>query len=307
MIEYYRHTQDGEFGRKTLMPVLTSVLDFFDQQYERDENGRLYMTPAQALETWFDCINPMPDVAGLHWVLKEALMLPESIAGRDQKDSWLHLNNDLPPIPIRDKVRYFSQAGKDGKAVFTDEVMPLKDNLPALAPAEYFAQKRNRENPELYAVFPYRLYAFNRPDIDLALRAFDNRLGRSNRGWGQDPIHAALLGLTEEAERMVYERTHNKHKESRFPVMWGPNADWIPDQDHGSVFMITLQSMLIQSDGDSIFLFPAWPVDWDVRFRLHAPGNTTVEGVLENGNLVEIKVNPEARKINLSSKFEVVK
>jgi|GEM_PF-2627680 len=35
--------------------------------------------------------------------------------------------------------------------------------------------------------------------------------------------------------------------------------------------MIGLQEMLLQTIGDQIVLFPAWPKDWAVDFKLHAP------------------------------------
>lgn len=69
--------------------------------------------------------------------------------------------------------------------------------------------------------------------------------------------------------------------------------------------MIGLQEMLLQVDSQKIYLFPAWPKEWDVHFKLHAPFQTTIEGVLKNGKLEELKVFPEARKrdiINLLDK-----
>ena len=53
--------------------------------------------------------------------------------------------------------------------------------------------------------------------------------------------------------------------------------DGTPDNDHGANSVNALQSMLLQSDGEKMFLLPAWPEDWDVSFRLHASNNTTVE------------------------------
>jgi len=35
--------------------------------------------------------------------------------------------------------------------------------------------------------------------------------------------------------------------------------------------MIGLQEMLVQTIGDQIILFPAWPKEWDVDLKLHAP------------------------------------
>ena len=36
--------------------------------------------------------------------------------------------------------------------------------------------------------------------------------------------------------------------------------------------MIGLQEMLLQTNGELILLFPAWPLEWNVHFKLHAPG-----------------------------------
>jgi len=69
-----------------------------------------------------------------------------------------------------------------------------------------------------------------------------------------------------------------------------------PDMDHGGSAMVQLQEMLLQTPGDQLNLFPAWPKEWDVDFKLHAPRQTTVEGILRGGKLVSLKVTPKSRK-----------
>ena len=68
--------------------------------------------------------------------------------------------------------------------------------------------------------------------------------------------------------------------------------------------MIGLQEMLMQTDDRKIFLFPAWPKTWDVQFKLHAPYQTTVDGVLKNGRLQSLKVVPENRTKDVINLFE---
>jgi hypothetical protein len=63
--------------------------------------------------------------------------------------------------------------------------------------------------------------------------------------------------------------------------------------------MIGLQEMLLQTDGKKILLFPAWPKDWNVSFKLHAPYNTTIEGILKDGKLQYLQVIPVSRKSDL--------
>ena len=67
----------------------------------------------------------------------------------------------------------------------------------------------------------------------------------------------------------------------------------------GGSAMIGLQEMLMQTDDKKIILFPAWPKDWDVDFKLHAPYQTIVEGRLVNGKLIDLKVTPAERQKDL--------
>jgi hypothetical protein len=209
-------------------------------------------------------------------VTERLLALPEKLVSSADRELWKRLRAKLPPIPLRDV------GGRK-----------------ALAPATFFANKSNIENPELYPVFPFRLFAFNRPNADWALAALEHRWDRGNSGWRQDDIFMAYLGLTDDARKAVVGRARSHDRGERFPAFWGPNYDWTPDQDHGGVLMKAFQSMLLQTDGNQIFLLPAWPKDWDVEFKLHAPQKTVIEGVYRHGNLGSLRVTPESRRRDL--------
>jgi hypothetical protein len=125
----------------------------------------------------------------------------------------------------------------------------------------------------------------------------------------------AYLGLTDLAKEGLLARVRNSkedkfappnkvNNDSRFPAFWGPNFDWIPDQDHGGILLKTLQAMLLQTDGRQILLFPAWPRDWNVDFKLHAPYNTILEGRFQDGKLVELSVTPESRHSDVVNYLE---
>jgi alpha-L-fucosidase 2 len=234
------------------------------------------MHPSQALETWWHCTNAMPELAGCMAVTERLLALPGELTPASERDLWQRLHGKLPPIPLRD----------------------IKGRK-ALAPAEFFANKSNIENPELYAVFPFRLFAFNRPNADWALAALENRWDRGNSGWRQDDIFMAYLGLTDDVRKSIVSRARSHDAGERFPAFWGPNYDWTPDQDHGGVLMKTLQAMLLQTDGQKIFLLPAWPQQWDVEFKLHAPQQTIVEGVYRGGKIQSLRVTPESRRADV--------
>jgi len=218
-------------------------------------------------------VNPLPDVAALEFVLPRLIALPVSVTTADQRARWQKMLDELPPIPVA-------------------EVNGVK----LLQPAQSFSGASNVENAVLYAVFPYRLYGVGRPDLDLARDTYAHRRIFRSHGWCHDDIHAACVGLGEDAAELVAVRATQRNPAFRFPATWGKNFDWIPDQTHGNNILTTLQYMLLQSDGDKIYLLPAWPKKWNVSFKLHAPKNTTVEGVYRAGKLEQMKVTPESRR-----------
>lgn len=63
--------------------------------------------------------------------------------------------------------------------------------------------------------------------------------------------------------------------------------------------MKTLQSMLIQTEDDKIYILPTWPKEWDVKFRLNAPNKTTIEGNYSKGKFEIINISPEKEKVIL--------
>jgi len=274
MIDYYEHTGDKAFLKKELLPIADEYLLWWDQHWSRDENGKLHMTPSSACESFWECTNPTPDIAGLMWDIDRLLALTDKEIGAERRTRWATLREAIPSMPM-------------------SEV----DGQPVIAPAEGKLPKRtNSENPELYAVFPFRIYGVGKPELEVAIHTFENRGVKSNAGWSQDETQAAYLGLAKTAADYVSGRARKKHKASRFPAFWGPNMDWIPDQDHGGNLLMGLQTMILQADDGKIRLLPAWPKDWDLDFKLHAPHRTVIEGIVRNGKLVDMNVTPESRR-----------
>lgn len=273
MLDYYDSTEDENFLRQTLLPIAKEVLTFYNEHYPRDDAGKIRLEPAQALETWWNCLNPTPEVAGLHNVIGRLLALGVGPVTGQQIKAWRKMLKELPPIPMQEE---------DGKRFVT--------------PAETFDVHRNSENPELYAIFPYHIFGLAPAGHDIGLETYRRRAVKGSKGWRQDAIQAAYLGLAAEAAKYVSGNFATWHSGSRFPAFWGPNFDWIPDQDHGGVAMTALQRMLIQTNGDQILLLPAWPKQWNANFKLHAPKNTTIECEVRNGKVQNIKVTPPSRR-----------
>ena len=249
------------------LPMIRSCLRFFDEHYQYlanmrgakrlDGNGKLVLYPGSGGETYKMAYNSTSTIAALRTVA-EAIG-DTALLGR------------LPDITIR-----------DGK----------------IQPALHYERVNNTETMQLYPVFPWRMYGVGRPNLDIARNTYLNDSlaiqFRSHVGWKQDLIWAACLGLTDEARRLLELKMGDGPH--RFPAFWGPGFDWSPDHNWGGSGMIGMQEMLMQEVDSKIYLFPAWPREWDVRFKLHASDNTIVEAELQGGKVVNVKVSPQSRQ-----------
>lgn len=265
------------------IPLIKSCLNFFDEHYQYmasrrgskklDSNGKLVLYPGSACETYKMTKNAASTTAALQVVTSELIKLPYLDSA--EISHWNGFLQRIPSVPTR----YI-----DGQKV--------------IAPAETWERINNIESPQLYPVFPWAIYGVGKPDLDIALNTWrldsDVLRFRDYIGWKQYPIWAARLGLTNEAASLVGKKLGNS--QNRFSAFWGPGYDWTPDHNHGGSGMIALQDMLLQTNGDSIILFPAWPVDVDVHFKLHAPDKTTVEALLKNGKIESLSVEPTERR-----------
>lgn len=245
------------------LPMIESCLTFFEEHYryrasrrgckELDGNGHLILFPGSACETYKMTYNASSTIAALRTVLNSYGRKPE-------------MSELIPPISYR-----------------------VVDGKEMISPAKTWERVNNVETPQLYPVFPWRIYGIGRDSIEIARNTYlfdpDALKFRSHTGWKQDNIWAACLGLIEEAVRL--NRLKLANGPYRFPAFWGPGYDWTPDHNHGGSGMIGLQEMLLQTNGKGdVYLFPAWPMEWDVRFKLHTDNGTVVEAELRDGKII---------------------
>ena len=303
------------------IPVAGNILHFYDQFYrkqnmktrgsELDSANHLVIYPGNGLEVYSGARNDAAALSGLMALSDALLALPEGMLDAGERNFYNEFRRHLAPLPTR----------------------MWRDHL-CLSPAESWIAERfdsNMELPQLYPVFPFQIYGVGRPDLELARDTWrygytDLAKQKSYFCWYQGGIFTACLGLADEAKEYALAKfLHpfwpppggndiNLELRSkslwklhwmdtpgweipRYPAFWDcMDFDQRPDMDHGGSGMIQLQEMLMQTIGDKIILFPAWPKEWDVDFKLHAPESTIVEVVLKSGKITNLKVTPESRR-----------
>lgn len=250
---------------------------------EFGDDGKYLFYPTCGLEFAGNATDAIEVVAALKRVTASLLALPQlSAASRERLQA---IRPRLPELPTG-----------------------MRQGRKALLPARKWERDYNKWEPiEMYAAWPYRLVGITQPaTLQLARDTWETvpadraRLCKQDYSWMANVANMAALGWPEKAkERAIYKLANTAAPQARFPAFFGPGHDWLPDHNWGGSGMTGLQEMLLAPEpgkNGKLHLFPAWPAEWDVDFKLHAPGPTVVEAVLRDGKLEKLKVTPASRE-----------
>ena len=216
--------------------------------------------PANSLEQFWDCLNPVDYIAGLKYTLAGLAKLPDGLVDESLKAEWKECEDAVPALPV-----------VDGR----------------ILPAYEYGQGRNLENPELYAIFPFRLYGLGLPDIEIARKTYQHRVFDSPTCWAQDAVQTAMMGDAEEARRHLMKKVNAVDEEIRFPSFWRPGSDYTPDLDNGGVLALAMQYMVLNCIDGKEMILPALPQGWSVDFKLRTPECRSVRVISEGGEIVK--------------------
>ena len=283
------------------LPWVFGALDYFAHAfYDAAATPPVTIAPTQACETFWSpwpispaerVVNDAPTIAVVTRLLARALReLPPALAPPPPRAAlWAALLAAMPPLP----------ATPDGAA---------------LAPAAAYnaARSHNSESTAMYAVHPARHFSVGRllsggvASLAPAIATFyaDANAGGSpagNKGWHQGTMHAPLLGLRAETGALLRARAAAPAPLPGFRFRFFSGEPGMAGEAAAEVFSNLasgVQLALLQPGDDgaqSVAVLPGWPCAWGVRWRLRAPGNTSVEGVWEGGALQSLVVQPPER------------
>ena len=296
-LDYLSYTNDTALFASRYLRLATQAAEYFMHHFSnRSADGRVVVWPAQVLETYWCtwdvasqafkdcCANDSPTISGMMTLFEKLLQLPPGVAAPAQVAAWQHFRASLlPPLPL----------SADGSVIAAAEVVS--------------SGAHNSEGPELYAVHPHRVFTRGREvasgaDVGLGRRTVAaSGWAGSNQGWNYGINARALIGDAAGAAQQLLERAAMQPAAGyRWPGFAPHLQDFDPSADHYANFNRALQEMLIQSgedgfEGATIVLFPAWPCEWDVAFKLWGPQNTSVAVDYAGGQLLALTVDPPAR------------
>ncbi len=196
----------------------------------------------------------------------------------------------------------------DMRAELQLQVSPCEGGFPQV--------HNNGENVETYSIWPYEYFAVNRSTATnknyphkIGLNTFNNvHFGHGDNAWRYDGQDAALLGMAQYAWNFAVARImHQGRTEgSQFPgYLAADYKDGAPEVESNGIVSVTLQKMLVQTDGARILVFPAFLKGLDVDFKVYIPGwgashsPAQMRVVLNKERLVSVEVSPLSRRADV--------
>lgn len=285
MLDYYDYTKDKDFLNNDVIPYVYDLLKYIETRFYKRKGGKIIIGPLQSVETYWDTINPITVISGLKAVTARVSQLNV-------------INNE-----IKDYItKYINKVSDFSYSVINDKRI--------LMPAQEFTDFRNNvEPPQMYAIMPFKVFGIGKDGYETILNTFEYcineydinkpfKIGQtpsepSYSGWQYISVCAALLGLNDQAGKMLEHNCALKNPGTRFPAMWGPIYDAVPDTDHGANILNTLQNMVVQTEDDVVRVIPSLPTSWNVKFKLHIDCTTTIECDYKKGEIRNLKIFPK--------------
>ena len=270
MLDYCEFYSDTQFLKEKVVSYAEDLLKYVESRFGK-ESGKFRIGPMHCVETYWDTTDPVTVVAGLRCCLHKLIAFGDILPQARYK-------------AFLQRVPDFLTQEQQGKTV--------------LAPAsDYSPERHNVETPQLYAAFPFDCIEEVGKEImqntyEIGFVQTNNfqpmRLGEASSaeswaGWHYEPIVGAKLGNTEHCARILRSNAAFQNVNMRCPGMFGPAYDSVPDIDHAATLALLLQTMLLNRNGKKVSVFPAFPANWNVRFRLWLDSDTWIEGSRENG------------------------
>lgn len=311
MWNHYLYSLDEDFLRR-IYPWIKGVAEFyrFHPCRVQDENGYVHLHHlgwAESITHATDVIDDLVMMRGIYPIAIKASKLLDTDA--DLRDKWEEAYKQIPLYPTSEMEDAIS-------------VRPHKSGLPTYAVARKPCQMEwpgNTNDCRLRMLHNFDLVTLetkkDKPEeFEMANRSFEatevgEKLlngelpGFNGFVWNRGLVEAARLGRTDAVRSglpvLVKQfsgagNTEKPHYPNRMP--WTNGKESYSIQELG-VYSDQLQEPLLQSvsngaacDDTVIYVFPAWPPEWEASFKLLAKGGFLVESEMKDGKVSFVKI-----------------
>ena len=294
----YRYTGDKQWLRHSGYQVLRDTVEFYRNFVRKGDDGRYHLYRINAHEAFCGINDSIIDLAAIRGTAPLAIRAAEILdVDADLRTKWQELLDNLAPYPMGDD--------PEARGVLADDLWAIAHKGPGPSRQNYFGCSDFWLTP----VFPFEAWTLETRDaradrivqrlVDLAPKFGTFLKGGSTSDAIRTPIVTVRAGRGDQLPTTLA-ATYNSFKPlaNGFSLFEG---SWIWKQqahsiEHLGVLTMTLQEALLQSvsahpgEPEVLSVFPAWPKQWAVSFRLLARGGFLVTSVMRNGQLEFVEI-----------------
>ena len=295
LFEIYEYTLDRDFLEKTALPIMKKAAEFYLDTLIEDKNGNLIICPATSPENnfrvGFGSSATAKSTAMMNSIVLDLFMNYkkgcEVLSNKDSfYDKICNSIEKIKPLCI----------GKNGELLEWNEQLPEKE-------------VHHRHVSHLYALHPANLITYdkNKELFEACKKTLEIR-GDDGTGWSlawkinfrarlRDGNHS--LKLIDMLLTLVDSKRELLRGGGVYPNLLDAHPPFQIDGNFGALSGIC--EMLLQSDGETVYLLPALPDKWQNGSikGLAAKGNVTVDIDWANGKITGYTLHGDSKKIKI--------
>jgi len=297
----YEYTMDAGWLRARAYPMLKGAAEFYRNHpnVQKGADGKYHIHLANSNESVYGARDTDEDVSAMRGVFGALLRASRILnADADLQPVWREFLDNLATLPTSDDDEALKPDNYTGPRVF---VRGLK---PAIKPGGLL--------PDGNSMPMWLFDQANGPTADATFDAYyRSGIGpQTNVGvLSKLPIAAATLGRADAVRYLIPAQIHSRVGEratayknggalaNRMMLREGPQALDAERLGRGSeaLHLALLQSNAAEPGGDPVIrVFPAWPKEWDARFRLAARGGVLVTASMKGGVIEFVELESPA-------------
>lgn len=318
MWNHYLYTKDRAWLER-IYPWLKGAARFY-QFYpcrEQGEDGYSHFNHLGWAESITHATDVIDDLVMMRGLYKTVITASE-ILGRDEelREGWRRELERIPPYPTSEEEGSVSNwYHPDGFPTYAVARKPCKMEwdgntndcrLRMLQVFDLVTLETKKSDP---SGFELAERSFEATEVGRMLAAGEVP-GFAGFAWNRGLVEAARLGRTDIVRTglpALADQFRHTNGGSRFllpnRLLWHEREKSYSIQEIG-VFSDQLQEPLLQSVADGagkteavIYVFPAWPAEWDASFELPAKGGFLVHSCLKNGKIPYIQITSQAGEV----------
>jgi hypothetical protein len=295
----YEYTLDREFLRERAYPMLRGTAEFYRHfpNLRRGEDGRIHIHDVNSNESVWGARDTDEDLSAMRGLLPVAIQASEILGvDSDLRLRWREMLELLAPLPVSDDLDALRPPGYRGPRVF------VRGRTPARRAAGLLPDPNSL--PQWFFDLAH-VGTSDRERLRVANATFDAYFDDGITAstpvsvLSKLAIAAAQLGRAEAVRYLVANQIRVLRPERKSAYRGGgvlANRMTLREGDQAlgaerlgraasALELALLQSAPPQPGGDPIlFIFPAWPSDWDASFRLRARGAFVVSASRQHGS-----------------------